>query len=245
MFGKNVIRKSMGKRVLQWRSLPGRLVFVIPISISLLLSRIVFAVPEGSAESEILLLVYAGAACFSAVLFVPVCSTISAQSLSMLLRRCAIVVFVFAVAVQTDSQARTAIVQIAPLALMLFLLMMTVLVPIFAIPKRRTDARQIIFTILAILFALPIWLGPLAEQTGNSPGLTNLIVGASPLSALAVSLDIDYLRTSWFYKNSVLGSLRYDYVSWSAYVIILTVVIMSFTSRVLKTMLRRVLSSIG
>ncbi len=163
----------------------------------------------------------------------------------MLWRRCAIVVFVFVLAVLTDSQARTAIVQIVPLALMLFLLMMAVLVPILAFPKRRTDARQIIFTILAILFALPIWLGPLAEQTGNSPGLTNLIVGASPLSALAVSLDIDYLRTSWFYKNSVLGSLRYDYVSWSAYVIILTVVIMSFTSRVLKTMLKRVLSSIG
>ena len=146
----------------------------------------------------------------------------------MLWRRCAVVVLIFILAVLADSQTRVLVGQTLPLALMLFLVLMAALAPVLAFPKRCIEARQVAFAVLAILFALPIWLGPLAEQTGNHPGLTNLIVGTSPLSAFAVSLDIDYLRTSWFYNHSVLGSLRYEYVSWSTYVLIFTIIIAGF-----------------
>ena len=82
--------------------------------------------------------------------------------------------------------------------------------------------------------------------------MTNLIVGASPLSAFAVSLDIDYLRTSWFYNHSVLGSLRYEYVSWSTYVLIFTIIIAGFkisatTNRpkVIRNVIDRLMNLIG
>jgi len=196
------------------------MLFAIPVAISLLISRLVFIVPEEPAGTELLMLIYAGTACFSALLFVPVSPLLTARSLPVLLRQCAIVVLIFTIALGVDSQTRAAIGQIVPLAMMLFLLLIAILTPVFVFDARSSEVRQIIITVLVILFSAPVWLGPLVEQTGNTPGLTNLIVGVSPLSALAVSLDVDYLRTSWFYKNSVLGSLRYDYLSWTGYVLI-------------------------
>jgi len=196
------------------------MLFTIPVAIALLISRLVFTVPEEPAGTELLMLVYAGTACFSALLFVPVSPLVTARSLPALLRPCAVVVLIFTIALAVDSQTRAAIGQIVPLAMMLFLLLIAILTPVFVFHARSTEVRQIIFTVLAILFSAPVWLGPLTEQTGNTPGLTNLIVGVSPLSAFAVSLDVDYLRTGWFYRHSVLGSLRYEYLSWTAYALI-------------------------
>ncbi len=196
------------------------MLFTIPVAISLLISRLVFAVPDDPAGTELRMLVYAGTACFSALLFVPVGAPFTARSLPVLLRLCAVVVLIFAIALGVDSQTRAAIGQIVPLAMMLFVLLIAILTPVFVFHARSSEVRQIVFTVLAILFSAPVWLGPLTEQTGNTPGLTNLIVGVSPLSALAVSLDVDYLRTGWFYKHSVLGSLRYEYLSWTGYVLI-------------------------
>ena len=69
--------------------------------------------------------------------------------------------------------------------------------------------------------------------------MPNLIIGISPLSALAVSLDLDYLRSNWFYQHSVLGSLRYEYLSWSAYVLILATIIAGFFAAAAKLDLDR------
>ncbi len=228
MFRKNNIRNNNGKRLTQGRSLPDRLLFTIPVAVSLLISRFLFAIPAGPGETAMLLLVYAGAACFSAVLFTPVGADDSAHGVLALWRNCVFVVLIFMIAVLADSQTRAVIGQTLPLALMLFLLLMAALAPVLAFSATCTHARQIAFTVLAILFAMPVWLGPLAEQTGHLPGLPNLIIGASPLSALAVSLDIDYLWSSWFYKHSVVGSLRHEYVSWSTYVLIFTIIIAGF-----------------
>jgi hypothetical protein len=196
------------------------ILFAIPVAISLLISRLVFSVPEEPAGTGLLMLVYASTACFSALLFVPASPPFTARSLPVLLRRCAVVVLIFTIALAVDPQTRAAIGQIVPLAMMLFLLLIAILTPVFVFHARNTEVRQIIFTVLAILFSTPIWLGPLTEQTGNTPGLTSVIVGVSPLSALAVSLDVDYLRTDWFYRHSVLGSLRYEYPSWISYALI-------------------------
>ena len=190
-----------------------------------------------------ILLVYAGTACFSALLFVPLGPDDSTHGVLVLWRRCAAVVLIFMIAVWADSQTRAVIGQTLPLALMLFLLLMAALAPVLAVRARRTEARQIAFAVLAILFAAPVWLGPLAEQTGNYPGLTNWIIGASPLSALAVSLDIDYLWTGWFYKHSIVGSLRHEYVSWSTYVFIFTIMIGGFAIGAGKTDFRRIRDS--
>ena len=114
-----------------------------------------------------ILLVYAGTACFSALLFVPLGPDDSTHGVLVLWRRCAAVVLIFMIAVWADSQTRAVIGQTLPLALMLFLLLMAALAPVLAVRARRTEARQIAFAVLAILFAAPVWLGPLAEQTGN------------------------------------------------------------------------------
>jgi hypothetical protein len=90
--------------------------------------------------------------------------------------------------------------------------------------EQRTNVRQIGFFAIAMFTSIPLWLGSVAEITGNQLVTTNLIVGANPLTALAVSLDFDYLRSNWFYQHSVLGSLRYEYYSWSSYVLILILV---------------------
>jgi hypothetical protein len=187
-----------------------RAAYIIPIALALLMSRVALDVPGGPAQSNVLLLVYAGAACFSALLFVPVDPAFAASRFSKLWRRSALVVLVFVLAVLLDPQVRAEVAQIVPLASMLFLLMMVALMPILAVSGDAADARQVVF--------------------------------ATSLSALAVSLDMDYLRTGWFYKNSVLGSLRYDYLPWFAYAIIFTIIILGFTAYLLRASLIRVSS---
>ena len=235
MLGKNIIRKGHGAHISQRGDISARPVFIISIALALLMSRAALDVTDGPAQSNLHLLVYAAAACFSALLFVPVDPVFTARRFSKLWRRCALVVLAFVLAVLVDPMVSAGTAQIVPLASMLFLLVMAALMPILAFPGDVSDARQVVFATVATLFATPIWLGPLAEQTGNSAGLTNLIVAVSPLSALAVSLDMDYLRTGWFYKNSVLGSLRYDYLPWFAYAIIFTIIILGFAGSGFRT----------
>ena len=237
---ENSIRNNNRKRITHGRSLPDRLLFTIPIAVSLLISHFLFAIPEGPGETAMLLLVYAGTACFSALLFLPIGPHDSAQGVLVLWRKCTVVVLIFMIAVLADSQTRAVIGQTLPLAFMLFLVLMAALGLVLAIPGNRTDARQIVFMVLTILFAMPVWLGPLAEQMGHLPGLPNWIIGASPLSAFAVSLDIDYLWTSWFYKHSVMGSLRHEYLSWSAYVLIFTIMIAGFAISAAKPDYKRI-----
>jgi hypothetical protein len=144
--------------------------------------------------------------------------------------RCGAATLLFVVAVLADPQTRAALGQALPLALMVFLLTLAALVPVLALSAHATFVRQFVFVVFAILLATPVWLAPLAEQTGIWPGAPDLIIGISPLSALAASLDFDYLRSNWFYQHSVLGSLRYEYLSWSAYVLILTAIVAGFVA---------------
>ena len=228
IIGTSGIRNSNGNLEMHGRNLPDRLLFVIPIAISLMLSRYFFSIPHAPGETSLHVLVYAGTACFAALLLVPVGANFSLRGLLALSRRCAAIVLVFVIAVFLDSRTRGAIGQILPLASMLFLLTIVVLAPVFRFSSASAQVRQIVFVVLATLFAIPLWLGPLAEQAGQLPALPSVLVGLNPLSALAVSLDVDYLRSSWFYQNSVLGSLRYEYVAWSVYMLILATVVAGF-----------------
>ena len=67
--------------------------------------------------------------------------------------------------------------------------------------------------LLLLLVAAPLWAAPLLELAGNPAGLNALVLRASPLTSLAVALDLDYLRTHWMYAHSALGSMPYRYPS--------------------------------
>lgn len=67
------------------------------------------------------------------------------------------------------------------------------------------------YAALALTASAPVWLGPATERLGAGPGLVDAVVGVSPLSYLAAMAEYDYLRSSWFYAHSPIGSLRFEY----------------------------------
>jgi hypothetical protein len=77
--------------------------------------------------------------------------------------------------------------------------------------RDRLTAATLLIAVGALAAAAPLWLGPIAERFAPTGTLVDTIVAVSPLTYLAVLADHDYLRATWFYEHSVLGSLRYDY----------------------------------
>jgi hypothetical protein len=75
-------------------------------------------------------------------------------------------------------------------------------------------ARWLVAATLWLLAAAPLWLGPLADlQAREGTAAAEAIVAASPLVHLGLAAGQDVLRTQWFYANSSLGSLQFDYPS--------------------------------
>ena len=65
---------------------------------------------------------------------------------------------------------------------------------------------------LALLGSLPLWLGPAAELlAGRHAWMIDAVVGASPLTHLAVASGNDLLRNQWFYQHSNLAALQFSY----------------------------------
>ena len=61
---------------------------------------------------------------------------------------------------------------------------------------------------LALLAALPVWAGPLAQSAGaQATAWLDAMLAASPLTHLAVAAGSDLLRTPWLYENTALGGL--------------------------------------
>jgi hypothetical protein len=77
--------------------------------------------------------------------------------------------------------------------------------------RDRLAAATLLAALGALAVAAPIWLGPIAERFAPTGAFVDGVVAASPLSYLAVLADHDYLRATWFYEHTALGSLRYDY----------------------------------
>lgn len=247
MNGTDNIQDGKGKPRTQGRDLKGETFFIAPLALALLISRFLFAIPPAPGTAMLQMLVYAAASCFAAILFVPVASDYSARSLKALIRHCAAVAFVFVLAVLADPQTRGATGQALPLATMVFLLTLAALTPVLVLSRPSVFVRQAVLLIVAALAAAPLWLAPLAEQSAGWTGLSNLIVALSPLSAMAASLQFDYLRVNWFYQHSVLGSLRYEYLSWTAYALSLTVIVAGFVAGAAKpdiTGMRRMVSRV-
>jgi hypothetical protein len=79
----------------------------------------------------------------------------------------------------------------------------------------REIAGRIAAITLAFLGSLPVWLGPTAQLlTRGHAGIIDLVVGASPLTHLAVASGNDLLRNQWFYQHSNLAALQFSYPEW-------------------------------
>jgi hypothetical protein len=78
--------------------------------------------------------------------------------------------------------------------------------------RDRLAAATLVAVLGALATAAPLWLGPIAERAAVG-ALADAIVAVTPLTFLAVLADHDYLRATWFYEHSALGTLRYDYPS--------------------------------
>ena len=104
------------------------------------------------------------------------------------------------------------------LALTLFLLGSTLLL------LTEIIAAPVVILLAAALTLMPVWAAPLVEVTGNPAWLNRIIVWGSPMTALAVAIDLDYLRAEWFYSASALGSMRYTYPGWAWVAMALSVV---------------------
>ena len=76
----------------------------------------------------------------------------------------------------------------------------------------RAAAGMAAALMLAVLGALPLWLGPLAEVlSARRAGVIDAVVAFSPLTLLAVASGNDLLRNEWFYQHCNLAVLPVSY----------------------------------
>ena len=174
------------------------------VGATLLLARLLLPVTVEPAQSALITVSYACVALIALLIFR---SSLRTSSID-LLRWCLIVTILFAVILIADPATRPLLVFMPRAAITFLLLAATI-----AIATRRMP-MPIAITLVALFVFIPIWAAPAVELARNPIGLTNAVVAASPLTAFAVALDLDYLRTSWFYANSALGSMRYSYPAW-------------------------------
>ena len=73
-------------------------------------------------------------------------------------------------------------------------------------------AGRTVVIALALLGAMPLWLGPAAELlSGQHPWTIDAVIGLSPLTHLAVASGNDLLRNQWLYEHSNLAALQFSY----------------------------------
>ncbi len=65
--------------------------------------------------------------------------------------------------------------------------------------------------LLAVFSLAPVWLGPVAALNSQRQFAVDAIVAASPVSYLASSTGVDYLRGDWFYQYVEIGLQRFNY----------------------------------
>jgi len=71
-------------------------------------------------------------------------------------------------------------------------------------------AHRVVLVVLLLSVSAPLWLSPLCA-TLASQSITDLVLAVSPIGYLASLTDFDPLRSTWFYTNTPMGGLRYDY----------------------------------
>ncbi len=190
----------------------------IPVATVLLVFGFLVDLTPQPGSGEMLMVALACLSCIAALLFLPLRSSIRET-----VGHCALATSMLAVVYIALPGITIPAASLLRLVATNFLVSLVLLSLLRILPGEAQRARQFVVAGCIVLFAIPVWLGPVAELTGNPPLLTNFIVAASPVSAFATALDFDILRTSWFYEHSVLGSLRYDYQPWWTYIAVLLV----------------------
>ena len=72
----------------------------------------------------------------------------------------------------------------------------------------RELAGRAVAVVLGLWGTLPFWAGPVAELvTPSHPATIDAVLGASPLTHLAVAANNDLLRNAWLYEHSNLAVL--------------------------------------
>jgi hypothetical protein len=191
--------------------------FTLPVTIALFMCGLLFSVNPQPGHGQIMALSAAITACVAAVLFAPQRQSTQLTWFKATLIDAAVVTVIFVITVLATQGD---VMQMLPLAraVVTCFLLVVLGISILAMTAGKAETnRQFVTVILVAIVAAPIWLAPLAEFSGNSRWLSDGIVAVSPLSAFAVALDLDILRTGWFYEHSVLGSMRYNYPAWGAY----------------------------
>jgi len=167
----------------------------------LLALRLVLPMSADPARPALLAILYASGA-VAAMLLVPAATDTKS---SRLLAWCAMVSTVCCVILVADPVTRVFLRHALPLVAVVFLLGCSL-----CLIARRLPV-EVVLSALVMAALAPVWAGPLVELLGNPEWLNRIVVYVSPLTTFAVALDVDYLRASWFYENSAIGSMRYHY----------------------------------
>lgn len=176
----------------------------------LLIGAISFAIStllpleQGPAMAGLKATTYSLSAVFAVVLLLPDNDERVLETMAW----CAAGAFLAAIVVLADSSTRVLWAYAPRLLMTVFVLTAT-----FSI-VRRVLGTSLLIALFAMLTMLPVWAAPLVELTGNPDWLNRAVINASPVTAVAVAVDLDFLRSEWFYANSALGSMRYDYPGW-------------------------------
>ena len=183
------------------------------VGATMLIARLLLPIAQDPAQSALVAVSYACVALIALLIFRPPLQT----STNGQLRWCLIVTILFAAILLADPVTRPLLVFVPKVAITLLLLAATI-----TIATRRMP-MPVVVTLVALFVFVPIWAAPAVELAHNPTSFTNAVVAASPLTAFAVALDLDYLRTSWFYANSALGSMRYSYPGWPTFCLLLSI----------------------
>ena len=184
------------------------------LTATILLSRMLLPVIEEPAKPALVVVVYSCAALLALLIFRPQADTSIARTLGWSLTTTVI----FAAILLLDPLTRGIAIAFPGIVMTVLLLSATV-----GIVGQRMP-MSVAVAIFALLTLAPLWAAPAVELAGNPAWLTNAVVASSPLTSIATALDLDYLRTSWFYATSALGSMRYAYPDWISVCVILSLV---------------------
>ena len=184
------------------------------VGATMLAGRFLLPVSQDPAQSALVALSYSCVALVALLIFRPPVRTGTID----LLLWCLVASVLYAAILIADPVTRPLMFVLPKILMTLLLLAATV-----AIATRRMPV-PIVVTLVMLFTLVPLWAGPAVELAGNPGRLTNTVVAVSPLTVFAVALDLDYLRTSWFYANSALGSMRYAYPGWPLVCLLLSIV---------------------
>ena len=167
---------------------------------AIIAARVFVPVADSPAQTSLFMLMESSTAIVAMLLFAP-----DQRSLLAWSPWCAATIALLLLTFACDPQVPLAMGRVAPLLLVNLAMAFT-----FAALALYLAPNSVVS--LFIFFSLvPVWASPILEVLNNPDWLNKLVVGISPLTAMAVALDADYLRSPWFYEHSAVASMRYVY----------------------------------